>query len=59
MSWQDTLIKNIKDKCPKCGTPYKHPSLPMCIECGHIPDDMMMTEEQLAELEEKTGRNFR
>jgi len=58
MSWKD-IIKNKKDKCPKCGTPYKYPSLPLCAKCGHIANDKMMNEEDHAQLEEETGRSFR
>ena len=60
MSWKD-IVKNTKDKCPKCGTPYKDPSFRLCMEdkCGHIPDDMMATEEELTEAEKETGFNFR
>ena len=54
---QSNIVR--KDKCPKCGTPYEDPSFRMCIKCGHIPDEDTMTEERLAELEEKTGFNFR
>ena len=58
MSWED-ILKNIKDKCPKCGTPYEDTSLPLCTKCGYIPDEMMMNEEDHAHLEEVTGRSYR
>jgi len=53
------LLKGNKDKCPKCGTPFMYPSIPMCTKCGYASEDMLMTEEDHAHLEEVYGRSFR